>query len=121
MLLDTNIIVDYLREKPAALAFIHGLRGKANVSTISVVEVFAGVSSRAEEGRIERLLTGTRILDVTKDIAKIAGQHIRHFQPAHGLDDFDALIAATAEHHGLKLATLNVKHFPMFPRLKAAY
>ena len=31
------------------------------------------------------------------------------------------LIAATAEHHGLDLATLNVKHFPMFKRLKAAY
>jgi len=32
-----------------------------------------------------------------------------------------AYIAATAEHHGLKLATLNVKHFPMFPKLKRAY
>ena len=30
-------------------------------------------------------------------------------------------VAATAEHHGLELATLNVKHFPMFKRLKAAY
>ena len=33
----------------------------------------------------------------------------------------DAIIAATAEHHGLRLATLNVKHFPMFPKLKRAY
>ncbi len=41
--------------------------------------------------------------------------------PSHGLDDIDALIAATAEHHGLRLATLNVKHFPMFPKLRRAY
>jgi predicted nucleic acid-binding protein len=45
----------------------------------------------------------------------------RVFAPSHGLDDVDAIIAATAEHHGLRLATLNVKHFPMFPKLKRAY
>ena len=41
--------------------------------------------------------------------------------PSHGIDIPDAIIAATAEHHGLRLATLNVKHFPMFPKLKRAY
>lgn len=46
---------------------------------------------------------------------------MRHFAPSHGLDDLDAIIAATAEHHGLELATLNTKHFPMFRRLKRAY
>ena len=46
---------------------------------------------------------------------------MRHFHGSHGIDDTDAIIAATAEHHGLDLATLNVRHFPMFPRLKRAY
>ncbi len=50
-----------------------------------------------------------------------AGVFSRLYEPSHGLDDIDALIAATAEHHGLRLATLNVKHFPMFPKLKRAY
>ena len=40
---------------------------------------------------------------------------------SHAVEIPDAIIAATAEHHGLKLATLNVKHFPMFPKLKRAY
>jgi predicted nucleic acid-binding protein len=40
---------------------------------------------------------------------------------SHGIDIPDAIIAATAEHHGLKLATLNVRHFPMFRKLKPAY
>ncbi len=50
-----------------------------------------------------------------------AGVFLRLYRSSHGLDMPDALIAATAEHHGLQLATLNVKRFPMFPKLKPAY
>ena len=121
VLIDTNIIIDYLRNHPAALAFIGGLRGKPRVSVVSIAELYAGASSTAEEARIERLLGGSILLSVTPEIARAGGQHMKHFQPSHGLDDLDALIAATAEHHGLELATLNVKHFPMFEKLKAAY
>ena len=51
----------------------------------------------------------------------IARKFARHFQASHGLDVSDALIAATAEQHGLALATLNIKHFPMFKGLKRPY
>ena len=37
------------------------------------------------------------------------------------LDFPDAVIAATAMHHGLELVTLNLKHFPMFPDLQRPY
>ena len=46
---------------------------------------------------------------------------VRLFGRSHSVELGDALIAATAEHHDLKLATLNVRHFPMFKRLKPAY
>jgi predicted nucleic acid-binding protein len=58
---------------------------------------------------------------VTGDIAKRAGVFVRHSHASHGTSPIDAIIAATAEHHGLRLATLNVKHFPMLPKLKRAY
>ena len=54
-------------------------------------------------------------------IASRAGVFVRHYQASYGLDDIDALIAATAEHHDVKLATLNVKHFPMFAKLRRPY
>lgn len=59
--------------------------------------------------------------DVNAAIAQRTGQFIKHYKFSHGIDDFDAVIAATAEHFELKLATLNLKHFPMFPQLKPAY
>jgi predicted nucleic acid-binding protein len=86
-----------------------------------VLELYAGFKSRREEQNGERLLSEAKILPVTHDIAKRAGILSRIYASSHGLDDIDAIIAATAEQHGLRLATLNVKHFPMFPKLKRAY
>lgn len=91
------------------------------MSVVSVQELYAGASSAGEEAKIENYIRGGRILPVTTAIARSAGQLMRHFAPSHGLDDLDAIIAATAEHHQLSLVTLNVKHFPMFARLKRAY
>lgn len=121
VLLDTNIIVDYLRHRAAALGFVEALNSKPRVSVVSVAELFSSARSRREEDLIDGLLEVTIVLPVTHEIAKRAGQAIKHYQRSHGLDDFDALIAATAEHHGLALATLNVKHFPMLDGLKRAY
>jgi hypothetical protein len=64
---------------------------------------------------------GLTCLPIEEEIAERAGALMRQFHKSHGIDIPDAIIAATADHHGLKLATLNVKHFPMFPKLKRAY
>ncbi len=47
---------------------------------------------------------------------------MRQFRRSHsgvGLGDY--LIAATVTVHGLSLATLNVRHYPMIPDLAAAF
>lgn len=82
------------------------------------MELYAGARSRNEETRIDRLAASTTLFPVEFEIARSAGQLMKHFQHSHGVDDLDAIIAATAEHHRLTLATLNTKHFPMFPKLK---
>lgn len=120
-LLDTNILIDYFREKPSAVLFVEGLNRKPSVSVCTVMELMAGARNQQEEGQIESLPRSASIIPVTLDIARIAGQHVKHYRRSHGLDDLDALIAATAVHHGLKLATINVKHFPMLKGLKRAY
>jgi predicted nucleic acid-binding protein len=80
-----------------------------------------GARNRREEERIAQLEDIVQFLPITLEIARRAGEFTKHYRPSHGIDDADALIAATAEHHKLPLATLNVKHFPMFPKLKRAY
>lgn len=120
-LVHTNVLIDYIEARHEAVAFLEGISGKPSISVCTIMELYAGAYDRAEERRIDNLEIAFSVLPVTVAIARAAGQHMKHFAPSHGLDDLDALIAATAEHHRLELATLNVKHFPMFKRLKAAY
>ncbi len=121
MLFDTTILVDYLRGLEEARDLFEASGRKPNVSVASILELYAGVRNRREEQRTEQLLSQASLLPVTQDIAKRAGIFVRIYEASHGVAAMDALIAATAEHHGLRLATLNVKHFPMFPKLKRAY
>ena len=121
MLFDTTILVDYLRGLEEAHDLFEAAGRKPNVSVASTLELYAGVRNRREEQRTEQLLSQAAVLSVTQDIAKRAGIFVRFYQGSHGIGAVDAIIAATAEQHGLRLATLNVKHFPMFPKLKRAY
>ncbi len=61
------------------------------------------------------------VLDITHDIGVKAGEYLKKYRASHGVGAIDALIAATAESHSLNLATLNLKHFPMFKDLERPY
>jgi len=91
------------------------------MSVVSLTELYAGVRNRREEQELVMLEQAVRPLNVDRAIAARAGVFVRLYGGSHGIDDPDAIIGATAEHHGLRLATLNVKHFPMFPKLRRAY
>lgn len=120
-LLDTSIIVDALRGVSVALIFLGSLQTRATVSVITISEITAGLRKQREELEATRMFSLLNVTPVDHDIAVRAGQHLRHFGASHGVELADALIAATAEQHGLTLATLNVKHFPMFPKLQPPY
>lgn len=120
-LLDTTILVDVLRGRSLPPAFAAKLSDRLAVSAVTVTELFTGLRSQREERLLRDLMSGCEVYPVDLAIAERAGVFLRHYARSHGLDIPDALIAATAEHHGLKLATLNVKHFPMFSRLKPIY
>ena len=121
MLLDTCILIDVLRGKEAALAFVAGLPSAPALSAVTVTELVAGCRNVKERRQVDRLLSQYVVHDIGRDIAGLAGDYIRRYGPGHGTDPIDALIAATAKLTGLPLATLNLKHFPMFAGLRRPY
>lgn len=124
LLLDTSVLIDHLRARPAAVALLldANQRGDELVgSVVSRTEVLRGMRS-PERRATERLLGLLTWYEVTIAIADRAGELARRYRPSHpGVDVVDFLIAATCELTNAHLATLNVKHFPMIPGLEPAY
>ncbi len=121
VLLDTCVLIDYLRNRAAAVDFLHRLNESASVSVITTAELYAGVRDEAEQRRVDALLTQLPVRDVDLAIARLAGRFRRDYRQSHGVAIPDALIAATAEVHGARLVTRNARHFPMLADLLVPY
>ena len=120
-LLDTCVIVDYLRDRHEAVEFVQSAPARPAVSAITAAELFAGARSTTEERRIEDLLQQLLVHAVDLDIARLGGAYRRRYGPSHGVLIPDALIAATAQIHGARLVTRNARQLPMLDDLGVPY
>jgi len=121
ILVDTDVMVDFLRGYPKAVGFlqIHSIR--IILSSIVAAELYAGVRGDDELAVLDNLLSLFRIVPVSPAIARAAGLYKRDFAKSHGVGLADAVLAATAEAENAELKTLNIKHYPMIKGLKPAY
>ena len=121
LLVDTDIMVDYLRGHRAAVAYVTRRADRIVLSSIVVAELYSGVKGDRERVILDNLVSVFRVVPVTVEIAKDAGLLKRDYGKSHGVGLADAILAATARAEGAELSTLNVKHYPMLKGLKRAY
>jgi len=121
LLIDSDVLIDYLRDKPEAVAFIDGLTNPLFLSTINVAELYAGVRDGAERTKLEHFILAFTVLPIDQTIAVTGGLLRRDYGKTHGTGLADALIAATVQRHNLRLVSLNGKHFPMIHDLIIPY
>jgi toxin FitB len=110
--LDTNAIIYYTDDEPAAVATLEPLFAANHpmyISTLTELELFSHAALTEEEAiRLEAFLEAVHILPLTSQIARIAGDLRR----AHaGLKAFDSGIAATALFTHSQLITRNIRDF----------
>ncbi|HET6952662.1 MAG TPA: type II toxin-antitoxin system VapC family toxin [Acidimicrobiales bacterium] len=124
ILVDTDVLIAHLRGVPAAGAWLPATRqtaGPLAVSVVTLTEITCKMRS-AERSTVRRLLATLRVQDVNELVARRAGELMRRYRRSHtGIGLGDYLIAATADVRGLELATLNVRHFPMFTGLRPPF
>jgi len=114
-LLDTDLIIWFLRGREHARRWIHELSkaGVPSCSALSVTEVVAGMRPD-EENETRAFLQALDVIQVNREIAWRAGALIGEYgRRGITLDFVDATIAATCLRHRLSLATYNVKYDPM--------
>ena len=123
VLIDTSILIDYLRAHAAAGQLLERERaaGLLHASEITRVEILAGMRAAEEDGT-RRLLSALAWHPLDSDVAEQAGALGRRWLASHHtIDSADLAIAATAIHIGARLLTRNLRHFPMFPDLRVPY
>ena len=123
-LVDTDVLIDFLRGREQAVSFVSLESDRIIVSSIVVAELYAGVrggKGDTEQSTLERFLSLFRIVHVTVAIARLGGLYKRDYGRSHGIGLADAVVAATATLENAELKTLNVKHYPMFNAIQPAY
>jgi predicted nucleic acid-binding protein len=120
ILVDSDVLIEHLHGKPAARDWLLAARqssGPLAISVVSLTEIAGGMPS-PERREVTRLLASMRPFEVTEQVAWRAATLMRQYRRSNsaiGLGDY--LIAATALTEGLEIATLNIRHYPMFPEL----
>jgi predicted nucleic acid-binding protein len=120
-LLDSDILIEYLRGQEQAVKFIEGLAGDLLISTMTVAELFSGVRDENEIQVVSRFLSPLIAISVDFDIARLGGAYRRLYRQSHGVGLNDAIIAATAELNRAILVSFNKRHFPMITDLLVPY
>ncbi len=120
-LLDSDILVEYLRNHPQALDYVDTLEGNLLISVITVAKLIAGARNQAERQSLELFLSALEVVPLDYAIAKQGGLYRQQYKQSHGTGLDDALIAATAELTGATLVTFNRRHFPMIANLQVPY
>ncbi len=120
-LIDTDVLIDYLRGREIAVEFLEGLKGDLLISSITVAELYSGVRGVDEERALDQFLQAFHVVEVDQAIAKRAGNFRHEFSKSHGTGLADALIAASAESGHAILVSLNRRHFPMVKGIKVPY
>ncbi len=121
ILVDTDVLIDFLRGYKKAVTFINKFSSRIILSPIVVAELYAGIKGDAEHAVLENFVSLFRVIPLTVEIAKAGGLYKREFGKSHGVGLADAILAATADTEKAELKTLNVKHYPMIKSLKPAY
>jgi len=120
ILLDTDVLVDFLRGHEAA-AFVSANVDRILLSALVVAELYSGVKGEVEEAALDDVVGLFRVVEITAEVAKAGGLYRRDYGKSHGVGLADALLAAMAEAEGAELATLNTQHYPMLEGLRPAY
>lgn len=120
VVVDTDIIVDYLRQPRKKTLFKKLTQDKTLkiiLPAVCLTELYVGKSAAKpkEENGLKRTIRKTKLVLADKNISKRAGILIRNYP---NLYLADVLVAATALEKKALLCTLNKAHFENISNLK---
>ena len=112
MVIDTDVIIWYLRGNAKAFHLIENLDG-FSISVVTYMELVQGMRNKKELNRFRQALHewNTSILYISEEISAKAMFAVEQHFLSHSMQLADALIGSTAINYGLPLLTANDRHY----------
>jgi len=119
VLLDTDVIIWYLRGNQNAYDLIHSLNTFA-ISAVTYMELVQGMRDKAELRQLKRTLKQWQVktIYINEEISALALFYVEEYFLSHSMQLADALIGATCSNYGLILYTANDKHYKIINDLE---
>jgi len=116
VILDSDVAIELLRQRDDTIesrwAELAASDALLLYSPVSAAEVWHGTRD-AERESVSTWFAMMTCVPIDFAIGVKAGEYLRQYHRSHSVELGDALIAATASIHGLRLWTRNKKHYPM--------
>lgn len=119
-LIDSTVLIDYLRGRSEAVGYLDAVRSTEVQSTHIVVaaEVIEGARDAKDQAALATFLSTFNVVLPNEADSALSVDMLKGFRLSHGVGWPDCLIAATALRLGWSVITTNLKHFSPIPTLK---
>ena len=118
MLIDTDILIWYMRGNQKAYKLIENLNG-FSISVVTYIELLQGMRNKRELTELRKAIRNwnCKIIHINEEISAKAMFYIERHYLSHSLQLADALLATTSLVNGLTMITGNDKHFKIIKEL----
>lgn len=112
MLIDTCVVVDFLRGEERAKDFLQKTKNM-KILVINLMEIMVGLPGKENKSKIDKLMesVGVEVVLINELISRRALEVLTNYRQKLGLDIADAFLAAAARTLGEEVGTLNIRHF----------
>ena len=119
LLLDTDVMVDLLRQQAPAVGWLDSMQDEEILLPgFVVMELTQGCRTQVDQKRLQKALAPYGVIWPPPDVCDEALRVFARFYLSHGLGIIDALIGQLAVSLDLPLHTFNQKHYAAIPRLR---
>jgi predicted nucleic acid-binding protein len=116
-LVDTDVLIDMLRDHPPTVEWLANLVEEPEVPGFVAMELYNGCHSKKEADGVTKMLREFSIVWPSPAECDNAQRYFAVLKLSHNLGMMDALIAACAVERSATLYTFNIKHFRPYPGL----
>ena len=119
VLVDTDVLIWYLRGNEEAYKLIHSLPHIC-ISSVTYMELVQGMRNKEELRILQKTLKqwNVKTIYVNEEISAKALFFVEEYFLSHSMQLADALIGATAAMYGMTLITANDKHYKIIKKLE---